>query len=328
MLRQFMLQVLICVVAESLIGGIVLAEDQKSPAGSGNPAVVKFDLNGAEAGYWLGLGLEMEAGRLEVEQVLPDSPAAKAGLKPNDVLLAVGESPIKAIADLQKLVQASEGKPLSLKVQRDGKEIVVEIKPERRPKLLVIDIDEGNEAGNVDKAQLQNRLKKLMEQAGKQAEAAKNPTKSGWERLTVSSLPVNAPFPPDLEVTIKKKGSNPTRIKVRQGAQTWTVGDNELDKLPESIRGHVARMLPGRTPGALTFHPGAMKSGAPANAGGIGIIVQSTGDLPGQPLPPEAAIPRAQVQNVRSIAELQEELQQVKRQLRELQEQVKAIRKK
>jgi S1-C subfamily serine protease len=80
-------------------------------AGSGNtgyaiPAEamhrVKRDISsgGKPARGWLGLALRAESQTPIISRVLPDSPAAAAGILPNDVLVAVGPRPINDYADV------------------------------------------------------------------------------------------------------------------------------------------------------------------------------------------------------------------------------------
>ncbi|MBQ2735118.1 MAG: SpoIVB peptidase [Clostridia bacterium] len=49
------------------------------------------------------------------------SPAETAGVKVKDILLAVNETEIHSVKDLAEMVTASEGKPLTLSVERGGK---------------------------------------------------------------------------------------------------------------------------------------------------------------------------------------------------------------
>jgi serine protease Do len=74
----------------------------------------------------LGLNAEQSTGAL-VASVVPDSPAAKAGLKSGDVITAAGGHEIKTVHDLPRLVAATPvGTKLDLKVLRNGKEQTVE----------------------------------------------------------------------------------------------------------------------------------------------------------------------------------------------------------
>ena len=344
---------------------------------------------GESTNFTLGVLLELEDGQLEVQRVVPDSPAAKAGIKPEDVLLASGETPLKQVADLQKLVQSSGGKPLALKVRRDGKEITIEVKPERHPQVQTftigeggtrtIVIGEGHEPGQANKEQLQLRLQQLTEQVSKQVqgerqraeearkphEPARTPVVSGWQVLNTphaASLGAShASIPDDLEVTIKKKGNQPVQIKVKHDVHTWSVNETELHKLPEPIRGHVARMLPGHatavrmmpgaslpgaspnlphmnsakpglTSGAIILHsaspnPAAPNPapGSPTAGGGFGVYVPRALNVQSQPLAGATAVRSTSPE---TSGDLQQEVQQLKRQLHELREQVEALRKK
>jgi hypothetical protein len=77
--------------------------------------------------------LSVPAGQgLVVTDVTADSPASKAGLKPYDILLKVGD---KAIGDTETLVseiQASQGKPINVAILRGGKSQTIQVVPERR----------------------------------------------------------------------------------------------------------------------------------------------------------------------------------------------------
>jgi serine protease Do len=64
-----------------------------------------------------------------ISDVVPDSPAAKAGLKPGDILLEFDGKKVEAPADLQRTVGlAQPGQDAKMKVWRDQAEKAVEIK--------------------------------------------------------------------------------------------------------------------------------------------------------------------------------------------------------
>lgn len=46
---------------------------------------------------------------LQVAEVIPDSPAAKAGIKKNDVILSVNDIPVKTLADLHRAAASEQG---------------------------------------------------------------------------------------------------------------------------------------------------------------------------------------------------------------------------
>ena len=111
------------------------------PANAAKPIVEQLKDNGRVIRGWLGvaiqtitptiaksLGLDPNAptGAL-VASVSSDSPAARAGLKPGDVILSVNGKPIKSVHDLPRTVAAAPiGQPLKMALRRNGKETTVE----------------------------------------------------------------------------------------------------------------------------------------------------------------------------------------------------------
>lgn len=58
---------------------------------------------------------------LRVAQVVPGGPAARAGLRPGDLLLTAGGVPVTRAQDLQKLMFSDAiGQPLAITVMRNG----------------------------------------------------------------------------------------------------------------------------------------------------------------------------------------------------------------
>ncbi len=58
---------------------------------------------------------------LRVAEVVADGPAAKAGLRPGDLLITAGGQPVTRAQDLQKLMfSAAIGRPLAITVMRNG----------------------------------------------------------------------------------------------------------------------------------------------------------------------------------------------------------------
>ncbi|MBV8494542.1 MAG: PDZ domain-containing protein [Alphaproteobacteria bacterium] len=73
----------------------------------------------------LGMNPDEPTGAL-VATVTPNSPAAKAGLKPGDVILTANGQPVKTVHDLPRLVAAMPpGQKLDLQVRRGGKEMTL-----------------------------------------------------------------------------------------------------------------------------------------------------------------------------------------------------------
>ncbi|HWB08714.1 MAG TPA: PDZ domain-containing protein [Pirellulales bacterium] len=74
----------------------------------------------------LGLG---EGKGLVVTGVGDDTPAAKAGIQKNDVLVAVGNEEIAGLEEFRKLLEASAEKPIALGLIRAGKKQSIDVVP-------------------------------------------------------------------------------------------------------------------------------------------------------------------------------------------------------
>lgn len=67
---------------------------------------------------------------IEVVEVVPESPAALSGLRPEDLIVALDGAPIEDVGDLQRLMVAELiGSRVSATVVRDGEELQVELVP-------------------------------------------------------------------------------------------------------------------------------------------------------------------------------------------------------
>lgn len=80
-----------------------------------------------------GLSINEDQGIL-VAKVLPDSPAAKSGLRAGDVIHQVNDQVITEGAELQQLVEASQvGSNLQVKLTRNGQEQTISVQTENFP---------------------------------------------------------------------------------------------------------------------------------------------------------------------------------------------------
>jgi serine protease Do len=80
------------------------------------------------------IGLKEPRGAL-VAEAIKDGPAAKAGIKTGDTILAVDGEPIKEAKDLsRKVAQVAPGKSLLITLYRDGKERNVTLEVASQPK--------------------------------------------------------------------------------------------------------------------------------------------------------------------------------------------------
>jgi serine protease Do len=66
--------------------------------------------------------------------VIQDSPAAKAGLRPKDVITALDGKTVKSTIELERsIIFLAPGKTVEMNVYRDGKKLSVKVALEERP---------------------------------------------------------------------------------------------------------------------------------------------------------------------------------------------------
>lgn len=223
---------------------------------------------GQSGQYWLGLRCvssvpEMvrahvevpEDGGIFVANVLPKGPAAKAGIRRHDIIMAAGDKRLEEVADLVAVVDRSRGKEISLKILRGDKQLDIQLAPQIRPAEYVargpVDIPPGSRW---------HKLGKLFDQS--------RPGKDGRPPLRMRFMHpgiILPPLPSGMTVTVTRKGDEPAEITVKHDGKQWTVTIDELDKLPNDIRPHVEQMIggikvaPPRSAGMLS--PGALGEG-------------------------------------------------------------------
>ena len=197
--------------------------------------------------YWLGIiaipldeamksQLNLDE-RLIVQNIMPESPAAKAGVKVHDILLAFGGTEIHRMDDLTKAVRENGDKEAAVTILRGGKKDTVRVKPEQRPAgSQWIDIGIGPEA---------KKYEGLMRQwLGRDLSF---PLPDGSMRMQFFGPgfidDLKAKFPDNLSISITKQGGEPAKIVVKRGDDQWEVTDETLDKLPEDVRSHVEGFL-------------------------------------------------------------------------------------
>ncbi|MDH4179923.1 MAG: M50 family metallopeptidase [Armatimonadota bacterium] len=64
-----------------------------------------------------------------VREVMPDTPAARAGLLPGDELLGVGSKTGLSVDEIREAIQKHPGKPLDLEIEREGEAKTISITP-------------------------------------------------------------------------------------------------------------------------------------------------------------------------------------------------------
>lgn len=171
-----------------------------------------------------------------IEQIVPDSPAAQAGLRQHDVIIAAGGEPLQDMRGLQKLVLAGEGKPIELKILRLAKEKTITVTPTERPADLQMAEAAQNPFGlEGDAAAL---MREMLQGRGGFPQMQMFNQRGDWQ----------AALPGGIAIQMQRQNGEPPRITVKRGDETWEIvgGDAQsLEKLPEDLRGPVEKLLRG-----------------------------------------------------------------------------------
>ncbi len=73
-------------------------------------------------------------GAVAINAVTAGSPAAEAGFRPGDVIIGLQGKPVRGQGSLQSAIEvAPVGEPMSLTIDRDGKRLDIEVRPEAQP---------------------------------------------------------------------------------------------------------------------------------------------------------------------------------------------------
>jgi membrane-associated protease RseP (regulator of RpoE activity) len=232
--------------------------------------------------YWIGVSCEPASAALHaqlpdlpsgaglvVQQVVADSPAAKAGIKANDILFAVADKSLAQVADLSGAIAAVKDAELSIKLLRGGKTMTITVKPEEQ-KLSGLKLNELTPDGKA--------LRLWVNQVSPES---LNP-------LVFHDLQIATPdgatltpggnkheLPDDMTVDIHREGKKPAQITVKKGVLKWEINEDQLDKLPQDVRHEVEPLLgggPERIQLKLTQDPQIAALGLPSN----GITVNIT----------------------------------------------------
>jgi len=237
-------------------------EDRSTPEVPKQPTAPK---------YWIGLlGGQITADNplrahldlpenqgLIVVNVVPESPAAKAGLKQHDILLRANDKDLHEMSDLVDLVLTEGAKKgqITLEISRHNKRVTVYLTPEERPANAPMPQPMagnfgGNFGGNGGELGIPQEF---LQQFGGQLPMQFRNFGPG---VIVGGEQAAAGVPNGVSVSINKQEGQPTHITVKRGDETWEVtGDDpeSLKKLPEDLRPFVDQMLHGND-GGIKMH--------------------------------------------------------------------------
>jgi regulator of sigma E protease len=111
--------------------GVVLTVERPDGSTSARPMSLSTVASTDWEGNFLStLGLKIDLGPPLVNEVLPNKPAAAAGLRAGDVILAVDGRPARSPGDVAAATNAHPDEPLRFAVRRAGENLDLELTPE------------------------------------------------------------------------------------------------------------------------------------------------------------------------------------------------------
>jgi membrane-associated protease RseP (regulator of RpoE activity) len=189
--------------------------------------------------YWLGVKLRIDDQGIIVQEVVPDSPAAKAGFAQNDLIVMVNDKKVADVFDVLQAVEAAKDKEMKVEITRDGQPKTIAVTPAKRPEDARIPIPPPES----DIEAFRKWIEQLPPGSGF---GQQGPMQFRFFRPGVilpRGAPIHPPLPENMSISITKTGDKPADIVVKMGDEKWEVSEKELDKLPEKVRPYVDRML-------------------------------------------------------------------------------------
>jgi len=224
---------------------------------------------------WLGVYLATDREQAVVAEVIPESPAARAGLQAGDELLAVGDTATPTRDELVAAIrQHKAGERLRIRLRRDGKEMVVTVKLGDRPETMPAPTT------GVVPAPVPPRQNRPPRPAG---EVAPIPPAPAGERKAYLGLRVRES---DGGVVVDEAlpGGPAAGLGIRAGERITTLGDRQVEGLAD-LDAVLQRQGPGQK------LPIGLQSAA-----GTRSLTITLGAMPGAAPPREVAAPGAPIQ--------------------------------
>jgi membrane-associated protease RseP (regulator of RpoE activity) len=200
--------------------------------------------------------LKLEGG-LVVDEVTPDSPAAKAGIEKHDILLTLNDASVADLKSLMDFLSENKEKVIVVKLLHDGAARTVEVAPAERPQDQFKFFPEGGFSFQLPEGGVPKEIELWMKEFAKDPERARawrfegEPFRARFfhpgvllgEEEKVELEAAQGKLPENLQITVKKQGDKPAKITVQRGDEKWEVTDEQLDKLPDDVRAHVETFL-------------------------------------------------------------------------------------
>ena len=202
-----------------------------------------------------------------VGNVEPDSPAAKAGLRAGDRIVAVDGDHVEFWEQLSKRITENPGRQLRLLVDRGGKPLAVMVTPNRVTAMNIFGFD--SERGSIGVSQTGPKAWIGVTSANSPAHLAG--LRTGDLILTVNGQPIH--FLADLDRVLAAQNSGPLTITVARGEDNITAAEP-----PTSFTAQVPAATDAKPWSAATlgveageFYVQSVVDGSPAQKAGLQI---------------------------------------------------------
>ena len=157
------------------------------------------------------VGTEQLVTKPIIGEVLPNKPAAKAGLQTGDRILRINNEQVDDFDDIRMIVSMNAGTPLRVEYERNGVRRTTTLTPER----------EESEFGPVGRAGIGYGLEPVIGRVEPDSPAALAGLRGGDRILSVNGKPVRALD--DYTATSNEAKSSPVTVVVARGGQQLTV---------------------------------------------------------------------------------------------------------
>jgi membrane-associated protease RseP (regulator of RpoE activity) len=185
---------------------------------------------------------------LLVHEIVPDSPAAKAGLKKHDILLRANDVELNEMNNLVEIV-GTEGEKqgqITLDVIRHGERETVYVTPQERPADQMLSQDGGGQNPLGGGRGMPEGMEQFFGRGGQPFDF-----RNFGPGIIVGEGGGMANIPNGVSISVHKDGDKPAEVTVKRSGETWTVtGDDaeSLKQLPEDLRQFVEQILRGGSP--------------------------------------------------------------------------------
>ena len=235
--------------------------------------------------YWLGVNLaevptivrkhlKIKGGAIALD-VVPESPAGKAGIQAEDILLEVEGTVIEQASDVLEGLKGAKGTPIKIKMVREGAPLLIEVTPSRRPQDAQATSNAATEEEDaVLVEQLTAELREIDAQLAKVMQdrnAAMQKMSQALTRKhknimlfamrpgiaaqgTTPAINSTARLANGIVITVERPEKGPAKIVVEKEGKSWACTSDSYDSLPAELREEVKKYVDSAVVTALPWN--------------------------------------------------------------------------